>query len=114
MNIILIVAAVFFALAPGAVGKDYVQLPAPDPVTPEAAHQLACRNTVDLTKRLLEKYGETAQHFFMETPTSVVQIFANPDSENATATIILSRSDGTSCIVTAGYFYTAAPQGDPL
>ena len=90
------------------------QPPLPTDPAPQLVHSVMCFETEALIGRLRSLYGETLQSYFLTTTRNVIQVFAAPDFEDATATVILTRVDGLSCIIAAGRYYTEVDEGPSL
>ena len=67
---------------------------------------LSCANRADMVKVLAKRYGEKPRAIGVANPTAVIEIFT---SKNGTWTILLTKPDGASCIVSAGESWEEAP-----
>ncbi len=74
-----------------------------------AQQQPACGKREDVVKTLLSKYSEKRRAMGIANPTMVIEIFT---SRSGTWTILLTHSNGSSCIVSAGedWAETVPPQ----
>lgn len=67
-----------------------------------------------LVGRLAERYSERQQSIGLAGNDIMLEVFASEDS--GTWTILMTRADGTSCLVASGTAYetvAAAPPGTP-
>jgi hypothetical protein len=69
-----------------------------------------CGKRADMVKALLLKYREKQRALGIANPTTVIEIFT---SASGTWTILLTRSDGASCIVSAGQDWEEMPPPQP-
>ncbi len=79
---------------------------------PKVAHAQAACNTRDtVVDRLGDKYQETIAARGLQSSQQMLEIFASP--ETGSFTILLSRPDGTTCVVASGtHWHLAAPVDD--
>jgi hypothetical protein len=77
--------------------------------------QMPCADRADVVSRLAERYGETLQSMGLNQNNTILEVYAS--EETGTWTILLSRADGTACLVAAGQMWDGtpaqAPVGDP-
>ncbi len=67
---------------------------------PPVMAQATCGQRDHLTAQLSEKYMEQLTAGGLQNASSVLEIWTSP--ENDTWTMLLSRADGTSCVVGSG------------
>lgn len=83
--------------------------------TPIADAQTAstCGDRSQVVERLAERYGETLQSMGMHQNNGLVEIYASDST--GTWTILLTRPDGTACLLAAGQMWEghAAPLTKP-
>lgn len=74
-----------------------------------APQQVACGKREDMVKALRLQYRESPRAMGLANPTTVIEIFT---STSGTWTILVTRSNGASCVVSAGEAWeeTAPPQ----
>lgn len=75
---------------------------------PATAEQqgLPCARRDDMVKTLASRYRELPRAIGLANQTTVIEIFT---SEAGTWTILLTRPDGASCIVSAGEHWEEQP-----
>jgi hypothetical protein len=73
------------------------------PATAQIAGGTLCHNHDSLTRTLLERYREVPVSVGIQTDGQLIQIFAS--GETGTWTILATRPDGVSCILSAGQHY---------
>lgn len=68
---------------------------------PATAEQqaLSCANRADMVELLARRFGEAPRAVGLANPSAVIEVFT---SRAGTWTILLSKPDGASCIVSAG------------
>jgi len=69
-----------------------------------------CAATPDAYETLAEKYGETRAMIGLSQTGAVLEIWTGPDGA---WTALITRPDGTSCMVDAGQGMQAVAQGEP-
>ena len=67
---------------------------------------LSCANRDDMVKVLAKRYGEAPRAIGVANPSAVIEVFT---SKSGTWTILLTKPDGASCIVSAGESWEEAP-----
>ena len=84
---------------------------------PAAAQPKMCGQTAAFESELAEKYGETRQTagiVGLEKSDELLVVYAS--EETGTWTVLLTRANGTSCVVSSGRNWTdvspLGPQGD--
>jgi hypothetical protein len=87
------------------------------PTLSEAQTNRNCAPRSIIVERLADKYGETRRGMGLGNNNSVVEIFAS--AESGTWTIIVSMTNGISCLVSSGQAYEAVadalpPKGEKL
>lgn len=75
------------------------------PATAEAPG-LACARRDDMVKALASKYDERPRAIGLANARAMIEIFT---SRAGTFTILLTRPDGASCIISAGENWEEAP-----
>jgi len=71
----------------------------------EAETRRACAERTAVVSRLAEKYGETLQSMGLHRNNGVVEVYAS--DETGTWTILVTRPDGTACLLAAGQMWEA-------
>lgn len=66
---------------------------------PATAQQLACGKRDDMVKSLYSQYREQPRAIGLASQTAVIEVFT---SKTGSWTILLTSTDGASCIVSAG------------
>lgn len=66
----------------------------------EAAGTGACAARSDVVAKLAERFGETLRSVGLEHADGVVEVYAS--EATGTWTIVVTRPDGTSCLLAAG------------
>ncbi|MEM6547140.1 MAG: hypothetical protein AAF713_05290 [Pseudomonadota bacterium] len=74
------------------------------PAAPATA-QMACGDRDGVVTRLQEKYGEARQGVGLGRPTEIVELWAS--EETGSWTLLVTRTDGMSCVVAAGEHWQA-------
>ena len=64
-----------------------------------------------VVERLADSYGESRQVIAMNADSSVLEVFASPDS--GTWTITVTKAGGLTCIVAAGQHYQHVAEALP-
>ena len=67
---------------------------------------MPCGKRDEMVKSLFSQYHEQPRAMGLANPTSIIEIFT---SKAGTWTILLSRPDGASCIVSAGESWEDIP-----
>lgn len=62
-----------------------------------------CAPHEQITERLAERYSESRQIIALSADSSVMELFASPES--GTWTIVVTRAGGPTCVVAAGEYY---------
>ena len=76
----------------------------------QATAPTACAERTKVIKRLADKYGETLQSLGLHQDNAVLEVYASDNT--GTWTILLSRPNGTACLVASGKMWEA--EADPL
>ena len=76
-----------------------------------ASAQAVCGNRTDFIKQLGNRYAETPIALGLAGNGDLVQVFAAVDG--ATWTIIVTRPDGLSCLITEGEAWESLPPSRP-
>lgn len=84
--------------------------------TPAAAQQQTCADRSIITRSLQENYGEEFAGGGLRNSTSIYEVWEN--EETGTWTILMTKPDGSSCVMAAGTDWRHAlpnttPAGDP-
>jgi hypothetical protein len=74
--------------------------------TPMAEAQ-TCADRAQVVSRLEERYGETLQSMGLNQNSTVLEVYAS--EETGTWTILVSRADGTACLIAAGQMWDGTP-----
>lgn len=69
----------------------------------DAQTRNACADRTQVIERLAERYGETLQSLGMHQNNGLVEIYASDST--GTWTILLSKPDGTACLIAAGQMW---------
>lgn len=75
------------------------------------AETMLCAERTAIVDRLAEVYGETRQAIGLASPREIVEVFAS--GETGSWTIIVTRPDGTTCLMAAGEHFETI-EGAPL
>lgn len=86
------------ALSVGVIGMIFA-------LNPAYSNPLNCTKRVEMVKKLNERFGENLQSTGLTPGGQALEIFAHP--ETGTWTILLSSSNGTSCMMASGHAYQA-------
>lgn len=78
------------------------------PSRSQTAPQNPCAPTANITKMLLDKYGETPGAAAITDDGAPLLIFSNP--KTGTFTITIRRPGGLSCLMTGGNSWTLVEQ----
>lgn len=73
---------------------------------PATAQQLACGKRDDMVKSLYSQYREQPRAIGLAGQTAVIEVFT---SKTGSWTILLTSTDGASCIVSAGESWEDIP-----
>ena len=73
---------------------------------PATAQQLACAKRDDMVKSLFSQYKEKQRAIGLASRNAVIEVFT---SKSGSWTILLTRPDGASCIVSAGEAWEDIP-----
>ena len=73
-----------------------------------ALAQEICADRADLLDSLSQDYQETPSAMGMSNNGNVIEVFTGRDGK--TWTILVTRTDGQSCVVAAGELWTPLPQ----
>jgi hypothetical protein len=73
---------------------------------PATAQQLPCGNRDDMVESLFSQYREQPRAMGIANHTAIIEVFT---SKTGTWTILLTRPDGASCIVSAGEDWEEIP-----
>jgi hypothetical protein len=73
----------------------------------EAQTQTPCADRAQVVSRLEERYGETLQSMGLNQNNTVLEVYAS--EETGTWTILVSRADGTACLIAAGQMWDGTP-----
>ena len=71
----------------------------------------ACAPRAALTAKLEAAYGETLSARGLQNPTALIEVFAS--AENGSFTVLMSRPDGISCILSTGTHWMVEPAPPP-
>lgn len=89
------------------------------PTLPVAPHALSadavCADHDQLVRSLADQYKESPREVGLTGDGNVVELTTTSDGR--TWTLLITRSDGTSCIIAAGEAWKAAPEeakGQPI
>lgn len=69
-------------------------------IAPPALAQATCANRADITSNLAEKFGETHIGGGLQSGTQMIEIWSS--AKTGSFTILLTRPNGISCIVSSG------------
>jgi len=69
-------------------------------LAPPVQAQALCAKRSVITERLESRFHETYQGAGLQSTTSLVEIWSS--DETGTWTLLLSRADGTSCVIASG------------
>ncbi len=72
-----------------------------------AAAQIACTARGEVAERLAGEYAEAPVAAGLTSSGAVIEVFTRDDG--ATWTIVLTKPEGTSCLVAAGEAWTVLP-----
>ncbi len=72
-----------------------------------AAAQIACTTRSEVAERLAGDYAETPVAAGLASSGAVFEVFTSDDG--STWTIVLTRPEGTSCLIAAGEAWTTLP-----
>jgi hypothetical protein len=76
--------------------------------TPSArAEGPACAERTLVVQRLAERYGETLRSVGLQQNAGLVEIYSS--EATGTWTILMTRPDGTSCLLAAGQLWEQVP-----
>lgn len=75
---------------------------------PATAEQqvLSCAKRDEMVKVLAQRYGEEPRAIGLASPSAMIEVFA---SKAGTWTILLTRPDGASCVLSAGESWEEHP-----
>ena len=73
---------------------------------PATAQQLPCGKRDEMVKSLFSQYREQPRGMGLANQTSIIEIFT---SKSGSWTILLTKPDGASCIVSAGEAWEDIP-----
>jgi hypothetical protein len=73
---------------------------------PATAQQLPCGNRDDMVKSLSSQYREQPRALGLASQTAIIEVFT---SNTGSWTILLTRPDGASCILSAGEAWQDIP-----
>jgi len=74
-------------------------------LAPPAGAQVACADRDFVVARLAEYYGEKLDALGLRTDRELIEIWSSDQA--GTWTILMTRSDGTSCVVASGTGWTS-------
>ena len=73
-----------------------------------ATAQTVCGKRSDVLQQLSTKYSEMPAAMGLSNDGGVIEVLTSPDGH--TWTIIVTKPDGSSCLVIAGEYWEAAPR----
>lgn len=73
---------------------------------PATAQQLPCGNRDEMVKSLFSQYREQPRAMGLANQTAIIEVFT---SKSGSWTILVTRPDGASCIVSAGEAWEDIP-----
>ena len=76
-------------------------------IPPPVAAQSQCMPRALLTEQLHEQYGEALLVEGMVDPRQIIEFWVAPEGQSWT--VLLSRADGLSCVLSAGMGWLPAP-----
>ena len=94
-----------FILILGARGQAQAQQARSQTVDP----QISCGSHEEISGKLADRFSEAAVGIGLTSTGEVIEIFASSDGE--TWTIVMTRPDGTSCLMAAGSTWEAIDPG---
>eukprot|EP01023_Acetabularia_acetabulum_P053085 TRINITY_DN59156_c0_g1_i1.p1 TRINITY_DN59156_c0_g1~~TRINITY_DN59156_c0_g1_i1.p1 ORF type:complete len:105 (-),score=15.61 TRINITY_DN59156_c0_g1_i1:89-403(-) len=74
--------------------------------------QVACAARDTVVERLAANYGESFQGGGLQSETKIFEVWFSEDE--GTWTILMTRPDGTSCVMAPGTAWRAPPSGDKV
>ncbi|MFT3972297.1 MAG: hypothetical protein QM699_02230 [Amaricoccus sp.] len=83
-------------------------------MTPEARAEepgKACAAHADVVRKLSDRFGETRTSIGLHKDDAVVEVFSS--AATGTWTIVVTGTDGMSCLLAAGKGWEQAPAGMP-
>ncbi len=78
---------------------------------PVFAQALACAPRAALAAQLEASYGETLSARGLQNPNALIEVFAS--AESGSFTVLISRADGMSCILSTGTHWMVEPVAPP-
>jgi hypothetical protein len=66
----------------------------------EAGEGQVCAERAKVVKKLFDRFGETLKSVGMHQDDAVIEVYSSDDT--GTWTILVTRTDGTSCLLAAG------------
>ena len=78
---------------------------------PAWAQALACAPRAALATKLAADYGETLSARGLQNPNALIEVFAS--AESGSFTVLISRADGMSCILSTGTHWMVEPVVPP-
>lgn len=78
---------------------------------PAWAQALACAPRAGLVTKLEADYGETLSARGLQNPNGLLEVFAS--KESGSFTVLISRPDGISCILSTGTHWMVEPVVPP-
>lgn len=75
---------------------------------PPASAQTACAPRGDIVEKLKDKYGEVQRGMGLGGTTAIVEIWSS--EKTGTWTIVMTRPNGTTCILAAGDNWSESPE----
>lgn len=88
-------------------------MPPPPPPSRGATPRVLCRDRAEIIGVLRQRFDETQRSFGLQSDGLVLEMYAAP---SGSWTALITRPDGTSCIVASGEAWTELPPppvGDP-
>lgn len=76
-------------------------------VSGAAGAEVACGNHQEIAKRLASEYGEVRQGAGLVDSGRIIEIFVSP--EQGSWTILVTHSEGPTCVVAAGEAWQNVP-----
>ena len=73
--------------------------------------QLACANRDEMVNTLSSRYREAPRAIGLASPSAIIEVFT---SKSGTWTILLTKPDGASCIVSAGDNWEESPPANSM
>ncbi len=73
---------------------------------PATAQQLPCGNREEMVKSLFSQYREQQRAIGLANQTAIIEVFT---SKTGSWTILLTKPDGASCVVSAGEAWEDIP-----